>query len=798
VSCVSSALTALDGSMMAQALNYTKLHRGVQQKFMHSLEAGVVRLMTGAAEGAVVGEVRTIDTTQSVVSASVQPLASLRGNGFQHRMMPFVNGSATAASAQIKFPQNFSLPAVGGSSIVLLLVSHGFSPGADAAAAGGLFGVSLLEPSGSEVVVQDLLLPLEITLPVSLGQASPQELRTFPAQAVCAYWTGQEYSTHGCLTLAASTSSVTCACSHLTLFTVLRNESLPACGDGIIQKPEACDTGLAQVGCTTNCTVETDHGTVTFSTRLSILRRVGALDSRLTVAGFPQIAYTSAVARAVGLPPAAVGVLEVLAAGSDSFELLVKTQALAPLSQLAQLAGSLSAMSKFSFDGISVTVDPSSLGIVPPLSLPLSGTTSTPVSSLAITSTTDNKLPNLASSTSTSAVSGTTDQESYVSKASTPASNFSTPLLELSSKGSGLETGSLVGIIVGSTLGTAVLLTLVALLWTRHVKKMNAVDLPATSFETPGGFARPDELVTGKHPVVQIENQPSFIHHEACSPLPAIATEGPNIPDLASDIVTNVLPLPGEPGSGVWALWQQSLSAPLPCPEPVPPAPCAQPSHESDSTPEPPSVSDLCQPEPAEKPAEAAEVEPLSLEPHPLLSAARTAVPVPYAFQGPGSWSTGVRVTAAGLDAADLPSRPVVKWNSSDPPSQPIIQCDICLELPAMPGDVASRPLPAQMREDALLQLAGQPPVRSEVIRVPRFDEPSRPVTARAAFWPPHQSPDAADAGRADVAPPPGWYAGFANIIDDVLLQTDPGFADVIDGALVDSGANAHQAQTRQ
>jgi cysteine-rich repeat protein len=96
-----------------------------------------------------------------------------------------------------------------------------------------------------------------------------------------AYWTGQEYITRSFFKLAASTASVTCACSHLTLLTVLRNESLPACGDGIIQKPEMCDAGLAQVGCSSNCSAEADHGTDTFSTRLSILRRVGESDSRL-------------------------------------------------------------------------------------------------------------------------------------------------------------------------------------------------------------------------------------------------------------------------------------------------------------------------------------------------------------------------------------------------------------------------------------------------------------------------------------------------------------------------------------
>ena len=44
--------------------------------------------------------------------------------------------------------------------------------------------------------------------------------------------------------------------------------------------------------------------------------------------------------------------------------------------------------------------------------------------------------------------------------------------------------------------------------------------------------------------------------------------------------------------------------------------------------------------------------------------------------------------------------------------------------------------------------------------------------------------------------PPAGWYAGFADIIDDVLLQTDPGFADIIDSALEDAAAGVSTGRT--
>jgi hypothetical protein len=68
-----------------------------------------------------------------------------------------------------------------------------------------------------------------------------------------------------------------------------------------------------------------------------------------------------------------------------------------------------------------------------------------------------------------------------------PASNFLTPLLDMNRtvtlRSSGLDTGGLVGIIVGSMLGTGLLVALTAL-WTWNLKKMSAADLLALPYCT--------------------------------------------------------------------------------------------------------------------------------------------------------------------------------------------------------------------------------------------------------------------------------------------------------------------------
>ena len=239
-SCAASGVAVLDGMLLAQADNVTILAGVAEVSFMQVLENGLSKLMANAAVGSVAGEVLTVSTNESVLSSSMHSAPSLSSAVFDHTVPTALGRIGTAS---FRFPYNFSVSAKSSSDLVVLLVSHSFAPGLGAAAAAGLYGISLLQQSGEEVLVQNLVQPVEVSLPVKLENSGLQEQRMFSAQAVCAFWTGNDYSTRGCTTVSVTLERVICACNHLTLFTVLQNRSLPACCDVIIQPPEECDSG---------------------------------------------------------------------------------------------------------------------------------------------------------------------------------------------------------------------------------------------------------------------------------------------------------------------------------------------------------------------------------------------------------------------------------------------------------------------------------------------------------------------------------------------------------------------------
>ena len=129
-------------------------------------------------------------------------------------------------------------------------------------------------------------------------------------------------------------------------------------------------------------------------------------------------------------------------------------------------------ISKFSFDGLSITVDLDSLPVAPPLPLPTTSLSQSVVSATTAGFWSTYTIQSYGTSTTVSV----------------PASNFSTPLPDMNStvtlRSSGLDTGGLVGIIVGSMLGAGLWVALTALLWTWNLKKMDSADLPALPYCT--------------------------------------------------------------------------------------------------------------------------------------------------------------------------------------------------------------------------------------------------------------------------------------------------------------------------
>jgi cysteine-rich repeat protein len=536
----------------------------------------------------------------------------------------------------------------------------------------------------------------------------------------------------------------------------LQNQSLPACGDGIVQGPEACDAGAdVDSGCAANCTLAAGYGEVSFTVVLTAIGR-RALDSRLTPAGFPRAAFAAAVAAALGVPTSAVAVLTVTASAGNG--VTVSAQALAPISRLEQMATELLKLKSISFDGLSTSFALATVALHP--SMP-----SVTTSHVAKTAVTTAGSPNVSSSKT-----NVSSLEANVSTSLPPSQG---------DNGGRLGAGQLAGVVVGSVVGTALLMSLIAALWlqwSRSVQKKLDV--------TSQAVIQDEQLPT--LPAPQPMEPPASEEPEPL-PLPSQSIPSTYLLPVATSTDAVDEPPPGAPGSRVWTLWRQSMDD------------VAGPVQYPATVALPVSMGETL----ALQEAQHAQPVLLSAQvPRDSTSAAPAAFSPPPPASTTGGFYNAMAAAAAAVTGrgAGLTTWASGAATDQDTPSQPIVQCDICLELPPAPGDAASQPLSPLMHADALRVLADPATEaavsarRSDVVRLPRFDEPSRPLPSAVggAVW----SAQAAQAQAMPAEPPAGWYAGFADIIDDVLLQTDPGFADIIDSALEDVAAGVPTERT--
>ncbi len=121
----------------------------------------------------------------------------------------------------------------------------------DLAFISGMHSVSF-KADFADTAVAGLEAPVEITIPVDTDVEKNQ------THWSCMWWTGTEWSKTGCTAKAASATTVTCACNHLTEFSVSVDNSQSVCGDGRRTGKEKCDDGNAadNDGCSSKCIVE--------------------------------------------------------------------------------------------------------------------------------------------------------------------------------------------------------------------------------------------------------------------------------------------------------------------------------------------------------------------------------------------------------------------------------------------------------------------------------------------------------------------------------------------------------------
>ena len=268
--CAGSAASATSGSLKAQAMHKranpnqpSMLTPAQASDFVTSLEAGMKEVVRKTALDFVPGEPPKKITSEGSEHVISRAASTTLNGAVMSQPLPSMFSSTMVAS--ITTPDTFSDEVFGPGESPLVdihVASHGLAP--------DMPGWSLKSPmvgltvsraqASSEVKVQNLSKPISIFIPVDLSGLNEVQLMLFPQQARCVFWDANvsTYNTTGCNVTAASTTSVTCSCNHLTLFAVSVDTSAGACGDGVIQPDEQCDDRnvMNRDGCSAKCVIE--------------------------------------------------------------------------------------------------------------------------------------------------------------------------------------------------------------------------------------------------------------------------------------------------------------------------------------------------------------------------------------------------------------------------------------------------------------------------------------------------------------------------------------------------------------
>jgi hypothetical protein len=175
----------------------------------------MLRLITGAAAGERVTVAPNSVSSQSVSCVSA---ADLAGYPLRQALSASPTSSGTTGVVRFSLPSSFAAEVgLQGGNVNVQTQILALAPSPDGTVlVSPLAGLSVGPAGGTGTSrVANLSLPVLITIPVNGAQAGGTPLG-------CVYWDGEKggYSSAGCTVTSITATSVTCACTHLTVFAV--------------------------------------------------------------------------------------------------------------------------------------------------------------------------------------------------------------------------------------------------------------------------------------------------------------------------------------------------------------------------------------------------------------------------------------------------------------------------------------------------------------------------------------------------------------------------------------------------
>lgn len=265
ISCVRHAVAVSSAALLAQRIGVTE-GGSSGRDYMSAMERGLQMLMQRAIAGAILGEQPLAALAPgSTYTAARQTVTSLLSR--QHYAASPVSATVGGTPGVFSVPPGLLFEVFGGrseASVDVHVSSHAWAPGQASGQniVSPLVTMSLMSPdTGKELAVHNLAQPVVITIPVDTTRLSDLGRMLFKQQARCVFWSNGAYSSDGCRVTSVTLASVNCSCDHLTAFAVNQDVSIPACGDGVIQKGEVCDDKNLVVGdgCSRSCQLEGDY-----------------------------------------------------------------------------------------------------------------------------------------------------------------------------------------------------------------------------------------------------------------------------------------------------------------------------------------------------------------------------------------------------------------------------------------------------------------------------------------------------------------------------------------------------------
>jgi cysteine-rich repeat protein len=272
MSCASNAASMMGSSLKAQAMFAKQnpnqpsaqpepmLSAAEAATFLSSLESGLKEVMRQANWDAVAGEPARVSSTEASEHAMSRTSLNVISGTSVTLAMPVLTKLRSRASFAL--PASFASDVFGTESpeVDIHLQAHGGAPSVGThVIRSPLVGMTVSRKQAAmETPVTGLSQNFLLRIPID-GSSMPLNARMLLAQqAVCVHWNKTEYSKVGCNITEVTLSSATCSCNHLTMFAISQDKSIPACGDGILQRGEKCDDNNIYYsdGCSGRCTVE--------------------------------------------------------------------------------------------------------------------------------------------------------------------------------------------------------------------------------------------------------------------------------------------------------------------------------------------------------------------------------------------------------------------------------------------------------------------------------------------------------------------------------------------------------------